>query len=189
MIAFTFYMRRLHSLCGLTILGAFLIKHILINANVISPKFGIPFEREIVAVFLLFHGIYGIYIALQARNNAWDYPFAQNIRFSLQRMTSWYLTGFLIYHVFYMDFYVPWSGAHISFQLLRNHVGDPVHWVMYLLGFWAAIFHFCNGITTFFISWGIAKGSRIQRVINCLSMLLCFLLCLVSLVSMLVYLQ
>ena len=34
------------------------------------------------------------------------------------------------------------------------------------------------------MTWGIAKGPRIQTVINCLSMCLCVVLCLITLVFM-----
>jgi hypothetical protein len=33
----------------------------------------------------------------------------------------------------------------------------------YVLGLWAAVFHFCNGIWTFCISWGITVGAKAQR--------------------------
>ncbi len=204
MFNLTFYLRRLHSLCGLVCVGGFLLEHILTNARVllgpasfnaavdllasIPPEIMIPLEIGAVLIPFLFHGVYGIYIALQAKNNPTNYCYVNNIQFYLQRMTAWYLTAFLIWHVFYLRFMVKGSGTHISFQLLQSYFENPVYWVLYLLGMWAAIFHFCNGITTFCMTWGIAKGPRIQKVINAGAMGLCGFLCLVSLASMVVYL-
>ena len=52
---------------------------------------------------------------------------------------------------------------------------------------WAAIFHFCNGITTFCMTWGITKGPRSQNAISIVSMLLCAALCAVTVVFMASY--
>jgi len=104
-------------------------------------------------------------------------------------LTAWFLVVFLAWHVFYLRILVKGGGTHISFQLLQSYFENPVYWVLYLLGMWAAIFHFCNGITTFCMTWGIAKGPRIQQVINAGAMGLCAFLCLVSLAFMAVYLM
>ncbi len=200
----TFYLRRLHSLCGLVCLGGFLLEHILTNARVlispasfnsavdllasIPPQIMIPLELGLVATPFLFHAIYGAYIGWQAKNNPQNYSYINNIQFWLQRMTAWYLLVFLAWHVFYLRFLVKGGGPHISFQLLQSYFQNPVYWVLYLIGMWAAIFPFCNGITTFCMTWGIAKGPRIQKVINAGSMALCALLCLLSLAFMAIYL-
>ena len=52
---------------------------------------------------------------------------------------------------------------------------------------WAAIFHFCNGITTFCMTWGITKGPRAQNAISVISMLLCAGLCLITIAFMASY--
>ncbi|MBE6097012.1 succinate dehydrogenase [Schwartzia succinivorans] len=200
----TFYLRRLHSLCGLVVVGGFLLEHIITNARVlispqsfnaavdllasIPPHIMIPIEIALVACPFLFHAIYGAYIGAQAKNNPQHYSYIQNIQFWLQRMTAWYLLAFLIWHVVYLRVLVKGGGAHISFQLLQSYFENPVIWVLYLLGMLAAVFHFCNGITTFCMTWGIAKGPRIQKVINAASMALCALLSLVSVAFMVVYL-
>lgn len=200
----TFYLRRLHSLCGLLAVGGFLLEHIFTNAKVlggpalfnkavdelaaIPPEIMLPLEIVAVAAPFLFHGVYGVYIALQARNNPENYCYVKNWQFSLQRWTAWYLLLFLIWHVFYLRILVKGGGTHISYQLLLSYFSNPVFWVLYLLGMCAAIFHFCNGISTFCMTWGIAKGPRIQMVINAGCMALCAVLCLVTLAFMASYL-
>ena len=197
----TFYIRRLHSLCGLLVLGAVLFEHIFTNSTALLGPEGlnsalammelIPkpifYCLEIfgIAVPLLFHGIYGIYIAMQANNNPKNYGYQRNWSFALQRYTAWYLVIFLIWHVGYLRIYTKGvTGTPISYELLQNYFQNPLVVVLYVLGMFAAIFHFCNGITTFCMTWGITKGPRAQQAVSILSMGLCACLCLVTLAFM-----
>ncbi len=198
----TFYLRRLHSLVGLLALGILLFEHIFTNSMAIGgPKalngalammeliphpIFVAIEVTCIGVPLLFHAIYGIYIALQAKNNPSHYGYVRNWQFALQRWTAWYLVVFLLWHIFYLRIFVKGiTGTPISYELLQTYfTSHLVFTVLYILGMFAAIFHFTNGITTFCMTWGIAKGPRVQSVINVLSMCLCAVLCLVTLVFM-----
>ena len=197
----TFYLRRLHSLCGLVVLGFFIIEHMITNSvamagptifnqvmgmveEIPKPIFN-AIEIGMYAIPILFHGIYGIYIALQAKNNPQNYGYLRNWNFTLQRWTAWFLVVFLIWHVGYLRIYIKgMTGTPISFELLQNMFQNPVVTVLYVLGMWAAIFHFCNGIATFCMTWGITKGPRAQNVICLISMGLCAVLCLVTVAFM-----
>ena len=79
-------------------------------------------------------------------------------------------------------------GEHISYALVQSVLSNPAVFVLYALGMFAAIFHFCNGITTFCMTWGIAKGPRAQRVVDKIAMGLCALMCLLTLAFMFSYL-
>jgi succinate dehydrogenase / fumarate reductase cytochrome b subunit len=201
MIHTTFYVRRLHSLCGLLVLGMVLFEHIFTNSMAILGPEGLNTALEMmelipkpifmgleiggIAVPLLFHGIYGIYIALQAKNNPGNYGYLRNWNFAIQRWTAWFLVVFLIWHVGYLRFYVKGvTGTPISFELLQNFFQNPVVVVLYVLGMFAAIFHFCNGITTFCMTWGITKGPRAQSIISLISMGLCAAMCAITLIFM-----
>jgi succinate dehydrogenase / fumarate reductase cytochrome b subunit len=198
----TFYLRRLHSLCGLFCLGAVLFEHIFTNSmaiggpealngalammELIPPPIFMALEIGAIATPLLFHGIYGIYIALQANNNPGRFNYVRNWNFALQRWTAWFLVAFLIWHVGYLRIYIKGvTGTPISYELLQTYfTTNPVVTLLYILGMFAAIFHFCNGITTFCMTWGITKGPRSQNVISMISMGLCAVLCAVTLVFM-----
>lgn len=198
----TFYLRRLHSLVGLLVLGMVLFEHIFTNSmalggaqalngslammELIPKPIFLALEVGGIAVPLLFHAVYGIYICMQANNNPGRYGYVRNWQFALQRWTAWFLVVFLIFHVGYLRFLVKGiGGTPISYELLQSYfVGNPGIAVLYIIGMFAAIFHFCNGITTFCMTWGIAKGPRIQNVISLCSMGLCALLCLITLVFM-----
>jgi succinate dehydrogenase / fumarate reductase cytochrome b subunit len=189
MINTSFYLRRLHSLCGLLFLGAVLFEHIFTNSTAIlgpevfdgalelmeqvpKPIF-LSLELGAIGIPLLFHGIYGIYIALQAKNNPGQYGYTNNWKFALQRYTAWYLVIFLIWHVGSLRILGKGiEGTPINYALLEGMFQNPVIFVLYILAMFAAIFHFCNGITTFCMTWGIAKGPRAQNVVGVLSMLL-----------------
>jgi succinate dehydrogenase / fumarate reductase cytochrome b subunit len=197
----TFYVRRLHSLVGLVILGVVIFEHVFTNATSLLGPEGlnsalsmmelIPkpifYGLEIfgIAIPLLFHAGYGIYIALQAKCNPGRFGYIRNWMFTLQRWTAWYLVPFLLWHIIYLRIYTKGiCGIPISYELLDNYFQNPIVVVLYTIGMFAAIFHFCNGITTFMMTWGFAKGPRCQNVISVLSMLLCAFLCLVTLAFM-----
>ena len=147
-------------------------------------------EICLYAVPILFHAIYGIYIALQAKNNPGQYGYSRNWKFALQRWTAWYLVAFLIWHVGYLRIFTKGlNGTPISYELVQAYVSNPFVFVLYVIGMLAAIFHFCNGITTFCMTWGIAKGPRVQCVVDKLSMLLCVVLSLITLAFMGSYLM
>ncbi len=197
----SFYLRRLHSLCGLLVLGFFILEHMATNSvamagpavfnmamgmveEIPKPVF-YAIEIGMYAIPILFHGIYGIYIALQAKNNPRNYGYLRNWNFTLQRWTAWYLVVFLIWHVGYLRIYIKGiTGIPMSFELLQNMFQNPIVAILYVIGMWAAIFHFCNGITTFCMTWGITKGPRAQNVISVISMLLCAGLCLLTVAFM-----
>ena len=81
----TFYLRRLHSIVGLLVLGGVIFEHIFTNSMALGgPKalngalammeliphpIFLGIEIGAIAIPLLFHAIYGIYICLQANNN------------------------------------------------------------------------------------------------------------------------
>lgn len=200
----TFYLRRLHSLCGLLCLGFFILEHIATNSvamagpelfnqamgmveEIPKPVF-YAIEIGMYAVPILFHGIYGIYIALQANNNPGRFGYLRNWNFTLQRWTAWFLVVFLIWHVGYLRIYIKGvTGTPMSFELLQNMFQNPIVAILYILGMWAAIFHFCNGITTFCMTWGITKGPRSQNVISAISMMMCAGLCVLTVAFMASY--
>ena len=83
MIHTTFYIRRLHSLCGIVPVGLFLLEHIFTNSMVlggpapfnaavehlasIPHEIMLPLEICFILVPFLFHGLYGLYILMQAK--------------------------------------------------------------------------------------------------------------------------
>ena len=103
------FMRKLHSLSGVLPLGIFLPFHLFLNFSsvwgeetydVAAGLLGkIPFiwivELIIIFIPILFHGIYGIYIARQTKNNIHQYKYSRNWFFFLQRITGFIAFAFI----------------------------------------------------------------------------------------------
>ena len=62
--------------------------------------FVIVLELVLIAIPLIFHGLYGIYIVYLAKNNALQYKYYRNVAFYLQRITSLIMLAFLVLHVY-----------------------------------------------------------------------------------------
>lgn len=177
-----FALRRLHSLCGIVPVGVFLINHLLANSTAflgeehfnhhIELIHSLPWLLAIEVLFifipLAFHGIYGLVIALEGRPNAAQYPYLDNWRYTLQRVTAYITIVFVVVHLVHFRF-AHWFGAaayasaHEAPGFFAFTIeGFAARWLpmwlwmtIYAVGLAAAVYHFCNGIVTFCITWGI----------------------------------
>ena len=100
-----FFNRKLHSLLGVIPVGLFLVQHLVINhfatsgasafnqASHFMENLPFRYALEIFIIFLpiLYHAIYGLYIAFQAKNNRAAMDFS--------------VTGCLCCNVFLVCFY------------------------------------------------------------------------------------
>lgn len=138
---------------------------------------------ELFGIFLplAFHAGYGVLIALSAEPNSGVYGYGANRRYTLQRLTAWITLVFIVVHLLKFRFahWVGWGPEFLDpanadkFEITRRGLQQwtPFGWAVppavtfgfYALGLWAAVFHFCNGIWTFCISWGVTIGERAQR--------------------------
>lgn len=177
----SFYSRKLHSLLGIIPLGFFIVEHMLTNYSAFeggkegfnsSVKWlnDLPLVTflEIFGIFLplLYHGVYGLYIAYQARNNVTNYSYGRNIMFMLQRVSGVITFIFVIWHLYSTRFQV--AIGNLTHEELGAHMNEilsqPVYFILYLIGVIAAVFHFSNGLWSFLVSWGITVGPRAQRI-------------------------
>ena len=112
-----FLIRRLHSLSGLIPVGAYLVVHLLVNASVVEspPTFQnnvyqihslgslLPLvEWTFIFIPILFHAIFGVIIVAGGLPNTGQYPYAANVRYTLQRVTGLFAFVFIMLHVFHM---------------------------------------------------------------------------------------
>ena len=198
-----FVLRRLHSLCGIVPVGVFLINHMLANSTAwlgeehfnhhIELIHSLPWllvvEIGFIFLPLAFHGFYGMIIALEGRNNVVRYPYVDNWRYTYQRVTAWITVVFVVGHLLHFRL-AHWFGlasyasAHDSPGFYAfTQAGFTGQWlpmwlwmVIYAIGLTAAVYHFCNGIVTFCITWGIVIGDesrkRLSIVAGCLGVVL-----------------
>lgn len=171
-----FFISRFHSLIALIPLGIFIIVHFLLNSSVFlgaeahgwvvnmmqNTPFIIVAELVIIAIPIIFHGIYGIYVVYMAKNNVLRYKYYRNLAFYLQRITSLIMLAFLIWHVYTLRIapYISSEPVPGVIEILHN----PLYFVFYVIGVIAAIYHFTNGLFTFCITWGICTGDRAQKI-------------------------
>ncbi|GIN60232.1 succinate dehydrogenase cytochrome b558 subunit [Robertmurraya siralis] len=172
-----YFYRRLHSLLGVIPVGLFLIQHLVVNhfATKGADSFNkaahfmesLPFRYvlEIFVIFLplLFHAIYGIYIAFTAKNNASRYNFFRNWMFVLQRFTGIVTLIFVVWHVWETRIAAAF-GAEVNFNMMENILSNPFMLWFYIIGVVSTIFHFANGLWSFAVSWGITVTPRSQLI-------------------------
>ncbi|HJV44430.1 MAG TPA: succinate dehydrogenase cytochrome b558 subunit [Bacillota bacterium] len=175
-----FFNRKLHSLLGVIPVGAFLIIHLYTNflAHYGRERFtsqvklmeDIPFLAIVEIVFillpLLYHAVYGLYIAFQAKHNVNNYGYFRNMMFFLQRVTGIITLIFVVWHIWQTRIQIaigsvkPEGFYDIMVHVFQN--GGMI--AFYVLGLLSATFHFSNGMWSFLVSWGITVGPRAQRI-------------------------
>ncbi|EMA6342747.1 succinate dehydrogenase cytochrome b558 subunit [Bacillus cytotoxicus] len=169
--------RKWHSLMGVIPVGVFLTQHLVVNnfATRGAEAFNkaahfmelLPFRYalEIFVIFLpiLYHAIYGLYIAFTAKNNAISYSYFRNWMFVFQRISGVITLIFISWHVWETRIQAA-MGQQVNYDMMANILGNPVMFGFYLVGVVSTIFHFANGLWTFCISWGITVSPRSQRI-------------------------
>jgi succinate dehydrogenase / fumarate reductase, cytochrome b subunit len=172
-----FVNRRLHSLLGVIPVGLFLIQHLVVNhfATRGAEAFNeaahfmemLPFRYvlETVVIFLplLYHAIYGVYIAFTAKNNVSNYGYLRNWLFMLQRVTGIITFIFVAWHVWETRIAAA-LGAEVNYDMMASILSSPFMLAFYLIGVISTIFHFANGLWSFAVSWGITVTPRSQVI-------------------------
>ena len=169
--------RKLHSLLGVIPVGVFLIVHLTTNYfvtrgsesynNAANFMASLPYRYtlEVVIIFLplLYHAIYGLYIAFTAKNNVSSYGYFRNWMFLLQRVTGVITLIFVSWHVWETRVQAAF-GAEVNFDLMVNILSNPFMLWFYIIGIISTVFHFANGLWSFFVSWGITVTPRSQKI-------------------------
>lgn len=193
MVRNDFLIRRLHSLCGLIPVGAYMVVHLIVNSSVINGaatfqnnvlnihKLGalLPLiEWTFIFIPILFHMIFGFVIIAGGMPNPHNYPYAANYRYTLQRATGMIAAVFITLHVFHMHGWIhneswlhrvvePFGGAQFRAYNATSTAGmalqNVVVVVLYAIGITACVYHLANGIWTMGITWGVWTSPRAQR--------------------------
>ncbi|MCL6459045.1 MAG: succinate dehydrogenase cytochrome b558 subunit [Gorillibacterium sp.] len=177
----SYYYRKIHSLLGVIPIGFFLIEHLLTNYSAYNEGQagfqkkidwinGLPLVLglEILLIWLplLYHGIYGLYVAFSSKNNVSHYGYYRNLMFMLQRITGIITFMFIAWHVFETRIQLALGNLTHDQLGTRMHeiIMNPYAYSFYVIGTLAACFHFTNGMWSFLVSWGITIGPRAQRI-------------------------
>ncbi len=180
-----FLMRKVHSLTGVVPIGGFMVFHLWTNAKATSGREAfdsavsdiahMPFvwalEWGIILLPLLFHAGYGVWIALQGRQNVGKYTYGRNWMYLLQRLSGLVAFGFIALHLY--QFWGQKLAGHMETNqfypalcesLTSTKGGAPWMAIAYVVGIAACVFHFANGLWGFCFSWGITVSRRSQRM-------------------------
>lgn len=173
-------LRRLHSLSGIVPIGGFLFFHIFENAYVLrggdawwsetSFTRGLPLQVFIEAAVLwlpiTYHAVYGIVITATAAPNTRGYTYERNLQYTLQRVTGILAFLFIFFHVISTRGWFYLTGTETNYARMHEFMMNPVFLSIYLIGVLACVYHLCNGIFTFCITWGLTVGPNAQRLVN-----------------------
>lgn len=184
-----FFNRRLHSILGVIPVAVFLTQHLIVNSfairgveafNKAAAFMGnLPFVLflEIFVIFLplLYHAIYGIYIAFTATNNTRRFGYFRNWMFLLQRVTGIITLIFVAWHVWETRIQAA-LGAEVNFNMMADILANPFMLWFYIIGVVSAVFHLSNGLWSFAVSWGITVSPKSQRVTTYITMIIFVLL-------------
>jgi succinate dehydrogenase / fumarate reductase cytochrome b subunit len=168
-------------LLGVIPLSLFFVEHLVTNFSAVeggkeafngavaflnSLPLVIVLETFLIWLPLFYHGVYGLYIAYQAKPNVGRYGNERNWRYTLQRVSGVITFVFVIWHVW--ETRVQVALGHVTHEQLGGVIHDivmnPVTFILYLISVVAASYHFANGLWSFLVSWGITVGPRAQRV-------------------------
>ncbi|TVX98776.1 succinate dehydrogenase cytochrome b558 subunit [Cohnella terricola] len=193
--------RKLHSLLGVIPLGLFIVEHALTNYSAyeggkegfsksIDSLNSMPliFWLELFVIWLpiLFHGVYGLYIAYQSNMNTGRFSYGRNWAFTWQRITGVITFIFVAWHFYETRFQI--TLGNVAHEDLGSHmngiVSNPIAFTAYIIGVVAAMFHFANGLWAFLVSWGITIGPRAQKVSSRVCMVLFVILTALFLLSL-----
>lgn len=180
----SFVLRRFHSLIGVLPIGIFLLQHLFVNHFAVNGAesfnkasdfmWNLPFKLvlETVVIYLpiLFHAIYGIYIAFTAKNNIGHYSTFRNWMFVLQRVTGVITFIFIAVHVWQTRVQA-FFGTHIDYDMVAEIFSNPFWIVFYVVGLLSTIFHFANGLWSFAITWGLTTSSKSQHIMTYVSLI------------------
>jgi succinate dehydrogenase / fumarate reductase, cytochrome b subunit len=178
-----FLLRKLHSLTGILPVGGFMVFHLWTNARALGgqEQFDaavrdihhmpyLPFLEAGILLPLLFHAVYGVKLAFEARHNVTKYGTSRNWAYTLQRVTGILAFLFIAFHMY--GFWLPKVRGKMAAeafypqlceQLSSTQHGIPLVAFAYILGIAACVYHFANGLWGFCFSWGITVSKRAQR--------------------------
>ncbi|MDQ6894512.1 MAG: succinate dehydrogenase [Acidobacteriota bacterium] len=173
-----FWLRRLHSLSGIVPIGGFLAFHLFENYqatrgadayNEMTHKlqtlpFAVAAEILIIALPLLYHGVYGLFVTGTAAPNPISNLYFRNAMYTLQRVTGVIVFAFILFH--YWTTRLVQLHDHESLNLFNQvqaAVANPWIYAFYIAGILSATFHLANGIWSFSIVWGLTVGPQAQR--------------------------
>lgn len=176
-----FVLRRLHSLLGLLPVGGFLLFHLWENSQsrfgehhyntyvvekIQNMNYVWLLEIVVIALPILFHALYGLLIWWEGKANVARYAYTRNWMWWLQRISGIGILLFLMLHVGGTRILAEFRPELKSdmFAHMQEIFGNPAFLSVYVVGLVLSVFHFCNGLWTMGITWGLFTSARAQQL-------------------------
>ena len=181
-----FLIRRLHSLSGIVPVGLFVIMHLFTNFQLVAGDFQheVNFIHSLPALLVVevglwigigFHAGLGLVYTFTSSPNVQHYPYADNWRYTLQRITGVVALIFIFMHIATLRWHWTFGGLFTTFYVSTKD-GYPLaaastaralesDWIMaaYAIGVLSVVFHWCNGLWTAAITWGLTLSATAMR--------------------------
>ncbi len=185
-----FVIYRLFSLCGIVPIGGYMAIHLLTNATILDNvatfqdkvdgihSLGVALPAiEWIFIFLplMFHAAIGWLIISGSVPNTNHYRTISNVRYVLQRATGIIAFFYIVFHIIHLHHlgsslgggkFVVDHAASSTGEALQTSVWAPP---VYVVGVLACVYHFCNGLWTWGITWGLWVTPAAQRRANWIS--------------------
>jgi len=183
-----FVLRRLHSLTGVLPIGAYMLVHIFFeNAFILGgpEKFDqlvraiaeiptpilLTVEITVLWAPILYHALYGCVVLLGADlGTAMHFGYRSSLLYALQRVSGVVAFIFIAWHVYSLRLSFYFHGVEIDHALMHGILTNPAWLAFYVVGVLAALFHFCNGLFGFCITWGLTVSERSQALVQRLAL-------------------
>jgi succinate dehydrogenase / fumarate reductase cytochrome b subunit len=127
-----------------------------------SLPFVVFLEITFIAIPILYHAGYGIFVTVSGKTNLSSYPYTQNYLYALQRVTGIIALIYIGWHVWETRIANVLYGTEISYAMMETIMAKPLMFWFYAIGLAAVCFHFANGIWGFCVSWGITVTEKSQ---------------------------
>lgn len=180
-----FALRKLHSLLGVVPIGAFLAFHLFENSlahalhglsaaewteDVVMKIDRMPYielaEILLIALPILFHGIYGVIIWLEGRANPARYGYYRNWMYVVQRVAGAVAFVFILTHVWQTRVQVLLGNVTKEelYARMAGTLDSPPQAAWYAVGILASVVHLANGLWLVGVTWGFTTTPRSQRI-------------------------
>ncbi len=188
-----FLLRRLHSLTGVVPVGLFVCFHLFTNFQMVRQgefQHEVNFIHSMPALLFLevtiwaaigFHAALGMaYTVIGAQPNASKYPYWDNWRYTLQRVTGILALIFIFLHIaslrwrwdmfgWFDPFYVTgvgMDGNEVPLAHASTAAALQTSWLvvlLYVVGAMSVVYHWSNGLWTAAITWGLTISETAQK--------------------------
>jgi succinate dehydrogenase / fumarate reductase cytochrome b subunit len=151
-----------------------------------SLPFLVYLEWIFIYLPLLFHGIYGLYIAFQSTSNVGNNGFFRNWMYLFQRISGVFLVIFIGWHVWQTRIQMA-LGEPLNFQMMADILSNPFFFWFYIIGVISAVFHFSNGLWSFCVTWGLTITPRSKLVVTYVTLAIFIILSVIGIRAVLAF--